>query len=118
MFPVLSNRLDIYLFAEATDMRKSIDGLAALVEFHLGKSAVSDQLFVFCNRNRDKIKILQWANNGFWLHYKRLERDCFHWPDRMTRPGEMINHQQLNWLLDGLPMVQPDAHKALTICFD
>ena len=54
----------VYLACGSTDMRKSIDGLAVLVKesFHL--DPFSNALFVFCNRNRDKLKILYWENNG------------------------------------------------------
>ena len=55
-------------------MRKSIDGLAAIVEGSFNLNPFDGALFVFCNRNRDRIKILEFDNDGFWLHFKRLER--------------------------------------------
>lgn len=55
-------------------MRKSIDGLAGIVENELELNPLEPALFVFCNRGRDKIKILYWENNGFVLWYKRLEK--------------------------------------------
>jgi len=63
-----------YLACGATDMRKSINGLASIVEgsFHL--DPFSGMLFAFCNRNRDRLKILEWDGDGFWLYFKRLER--------------------------------------------
>ncbi|WP_445667394.1 IS66 family insertion sequence element accessory protein TnpB [Paenibacillus sp. FSL H8-0034] len=51
-------------------MRKSIDGLAALVQEGLGLNPFSSCLFVFCNRERNKLKILYWEHNGFWLYYR------------------------------------------------
>ncbi len=60
----------VYLALGATDMRKQIDGLAVLVEDVLEEDSLSSHLFVFCNRARDKIKILFWHNNGFWLWYR------------------------------------------------
>ncbi|GMA58177.1 hypothetical protein GCM10025858_26800 [Alicyclobacillus sacchari] len=67
----------MYLACGSTDMRKSIDGLAALVQesFHL--DPFSPALFAFCNRERDKLKLLYWEHNGFWLYYRRLERGRF-----------------------------------------
>jgi len=67
----------VYLAAAPTDMRKSIDGLAALVQQSFELDPFSPCLFVFCNRQRDKVKILQWGFSGFWVHYKRLERGRF-----------------------------------------
>ncbi|NLK51628.1 MAG: IS66 family insertion sequence element accessory protein TnpB, partial [Syntrophomonadaceae bacterium] len=57
-------------------------------------------LFVFCNRKRDKIKILQWQHNGFWLFYRRLERGNFDWP---TADNDVVNisYREFRWLLDG-----------------
>lgn len=74
----------VYLACGATDLRKSIDGLAALVKEEFELDPFSPCLFVFCNRQRDKLKILQWEHNGFWLHYRRLERGKFQWP---AKPG-------------------------------
>lgn len=74
----------VYLACGDTDMRKSINGLAALVEHSFALDPFGTALFVFCNRRRDRIKILTWEENGFWLHFKRLERGHFKWP----APGE------------------------------
>ena len=57
----------VYLYSGIVDMRKSIDGLAALVEQELDLSPMNEALFVFCNRKRDKIKWFYWERNGFIL---------------------------------------------------
>ena len=69
----------IYLCCGATDMRKSINGLSAIVECGFKLDPFSNSLFVFCNRNRDRIKILEWDGDGFWLYFKRLEKGRFKW---------------------------------------
>ncbi|AEJ44869.1 IS66 family insertion sequence element accessory protein TnpB [Alicyclobacillus acidocaldarius] len=106
--------LRVYLACGSTDMRKSIDGLAALVQesFHL--DPFSSAVFVFCNRKRDKLKILYWEHNGFWLYYRRLERGRFPWPDTSDGKTLVITRRELNWLLDGLPLNQPKAHRRVT----
>src|SRR5690625_2993511 len=110
----------VYLARGSTDLRKSIDGLTVIVTECFDLDPFSPCLFVFCNRKRDKLKILQWEHNGFWLHYRRLERGTFHWPSSekdMTAPMG-ISPRQLRWLLDGLPLHQKQAHlevKARTI---
>jgi len=76
---------DVYLHRQFVDFRKSINGLAALVESELALSAMSGALFVFCNKGRDKLKILYWDRTGFALWYKRLEKDKFKWPVSASR---------------------------------
>jgi transposase len=76
----LSEGTRVYLACGHTDLRKSIDGLAALVSQVFELDLFSNSLFVFCNRDRDKLKILVRDHNGFWLYYRRLERGRFRWP--------------------------------------
>lgn len=76
----LPTSVRIYLARGATDMRKSIDGLTGLVQQALSHDPFSGHLFVFCNRSRDRIKVLYWEPSGFWLLHKRLERGTFAWP--------------------------------------
>lgn len=102
----------VYLACGSTDLRKSIDGLAILVKEGFNLDPFSSSLFVFCNRKRDKLKILQWDHNGFWLHYRRLERGKFNWPTDKTDVVN-ISYRELRWLLDGLPLKQNQAHKVV-----
>ena len=103
----------VYLAAGATDMRKQIDGLAALVADVLEQDPLSNSLFVFCNRGRDKLKILYWQRNGFWLWYRRLERERFRWPraDGNAKAVE-VTARELRWLLDGLDIARVEGHRA------
>ncbi|PGM47118.1 IS66 family insertion sequence element accessory protein TnpB [Bacillus thuringiensis] len=70
----------VYLAQGATDLRKSIDGLAAIVKEEFELDPFSSCLFIFCNCSCDKLKILVWEHNDFWLHYRRLEKGTFYWP--------------------------------------
>ncbi len=112
MISEISNRR-VYLATGNTDLRKSIDGLAVLVREAFELDPFSPYLFVFCNRKRDKIKILQWEHSGFWLHYRRLERGKFRWPSASTDVVN-VSYRELRWLLDGLPLKQQHAHKEVT----
>lgn len=96
-------------------MRKSIDGLAALVQVSFELDPFSSCLFAFCNRQRDKLKILHWQHSGFWLYYRRLERGKFEWPDASTEKTVVISRRELNWLLDGLSLVQKKAHPEVSV---
>ncbi|MFT6899366.1 MAG: transposase [Paraglaciecola sp.] len=109
-----SNQRNVTLVCGPTDMRKAIDGLSNIVAYEFLQEPCSEQLFVFCGRRRDRLKILQWVNNGFWLHYKRLEKGTFHWPGIDDKQlGLTISARQLNWLLEGLPLQQDHAHPHL-----
>lgn len=92
----------IYLAAGAIDLRKSIDGLGALV-MERGHDVYSGYLYVFTSRRGDRIKILTWDHGGFVLYYKRLERGRFRLPE--VRVGQVeveLEATQLAMLLDGL----------------
>lgn len=102
----------VHLAPGATDLRKSIDGLAAIVQAVFELDPFSNQWFVFCNRGRDKLKILRWDHNGFWLYYRRLERGRFQWPAGDSQPLA-VSRRQLQWLLDGLSLEQQQAHRAV-----
>jgi transposase len=105
----------IYLACGGTDLRKSIDGLAALVSQAFELDPFTGSLFVFCNKGRDKLKILYWDHNGFWLYYRRLERGRFLWPKPADEATLAIDRRQLQWLLDGLSLEQRQAHRSLTV---
>lgn len=102
----------VWLVLGATDMRKSIDGLAVLVADHLALDVFSGHLFVFCNRGRSIVKILYWDRNGFCLWHKRLEKSSFLWPSSEADVLEM-EHRQLQWLLDGLDPIATRGHPRL-----
>lgn len=104
----------VFLAGGVTDMRKSIDGLSYLVADVLEEDPLSSHLFVFCNRMRDKIKILYWYNNGFWLFYRRLEKQHFWWPAAQDEIAIEISNRELSWLLEGLNVEQVSAHKKAT----
>jgi len=102
----------VFLACGVTDMRKSIDGLSVLVVDLLEQDPLSSHLFVFCNRHRDKIKILYWHNNGFWLFYRRLEKQRFWWPKTHESIATEISNRELSWLLEGLNIREIQAHKS------
>lgn len=105
---------NVYLAQGVTDMRKSINGLSLMVSEILDLDLFSESLFVFCNRGRNKLKILHWQTNGFWLYYRRLEKGQFNWPGH-ENPNRAITltRRELNWLLDGLPVEQKKPHPTL-----
>lgn len=90
-----------YLACGATDMRKSINGLAAIVEGSFKLDPFNGELFVFCNRNRDRLKILEWDVDGFWLYFKRLEKGHFRWPSEGDTATMTLSCEELSILLGG-----------------
>ena len=85
----------VYIAIGATDMRKSINGLSLLVADHFELDLFSGSYFAFCNRRRDVVKILYWAENGFCLWMKRLEADVFRWPDSQEQVVERADTSTL-----------------------
>ena len=103
----------IYIACGYTDMRRSIDGLAAVVQQSFRLDPFSDSLFLFCGKRRDRVKALYWEGDGFVLLYKRMERGSFQWP-RSESEVRDLTPQQFRWLMEGLSIDQPKAHKPVT----
>ena len=103
----------VYLCREIVDMRKSIGGLSALVEQQLGLDPFQPTLYVFCNRRRDKIKVLYWERSGFVLWYKKLEKERFPWLRGAGESSAKMTGRELNWLLDGLDIFAMKPHATL-----
>jgi transposase len=82
-------------------MRKEINGLAAMVELSFKLDPFGEALFVFCNRNLDRLKILEWDGDGFWLHLKRLEKGRFKWPSKNKDDTMSLSGEELEQLLEG-----------------
>tara|TARA_B110001454_G_C12519319_1_gene350340 strand:+ start:194 stop:550 length:357 start_codon:yes stop_codon:yes gene_type:complete len=101
----------VYLHREPVDFRKQIDGLAAIVELTMKQSLNSGALFVFCSKQRNKLKLLYWDHTGFCLWYKRLEKDKFKWPKKHECTTINISEEQLHWLLRGLDISAIKPHK-------
>ena len=102
----LSPAVRIYLAPGATDLRRSIDGLSALVRERLALDPLSGHLFLFRNRRGDRLKILAWDRSGFCVLYKRLEQGTFAWPtDELTGRIEMRS-SDLALLLSGVDVAQ------------
>lgn len=109
----LSSFEAIYLHREFVDFRKSIDGLSGFVS-ELGLDVFKRYLFVFCSRDRSKLKILYWDRTGFALWYKRLEKERFYWPKKMTELDVVIiDREKLHWLLDGIDVWKIRSHETL-----
>ena len=99
----LSPAVKIYLATEPTDMRKGFDGLCGLVRSVLQEDPFSGHLFVFHNRCSDRVKILVWDHGGFWVHYKRLEKGRFHFPDASASVAR-VEATELAVLLGGIDL--------------
>lgn len=112
----------IYIACGFTDFRKQIESLSALVSLKFNLDPFTPKcLFIFCNKSKNSIKVLQWDNDGFILVTKKLvEKMKFQWP-KDSEGVKDISPRELRWLLEGLSIDQPKAHKNITvnddICF-
>ena len=92
----------VYLACGSTDMRKSINGLSEIVQSSFKLDPFDEAVFVFCNRNRDRLKIIDWDGDGFWLYFKRLEKGHFRWPQPGEEPTLTLTGDELAVLLGGV----------------
>jgi transposase len=95
----------IFVALQPADMRRSFNGLSALVEEQLLQDPLSGHLFVFANRRGNRLKILYWDGNGLWCCAKRLERGRFSWP-RAQGAVKTLRAEQLTALINGLEVVE------------
>jgi transposase len=96
-------------------MRKSINGLSAIVVNGFQLDPFDKAIFVFCNRNRDRLKILEWGGDGFWLYLKRLERGRFKWPSTVEdEKTMMLTNEELAHLLGSPGLEQKLKRKQIS----
>ncbi len=99
--------VQIYLAAGPTDMRKSFNGLEAAARLVIRRDPLSGHLFVFCNRRRNRLKILLFDGTGFWVLAKRLEKGTFLWPSPTDGPQSVqMRADELMLLLAGIDLTE------------
>lgn len=103
----------IYIVTGYTDMRKLIDGLALIVSMQFDLDVMDGSMFIFTNCARNRIKILYYEQNGFWLFFKRLEQGKFKVHEDPNYDTKLIDERQLRWFLEGLEVEQKFAHKSV-----
>lgn len=108
---------NIYLVPGATDLRMSYAGLSAVVSHSLCLDPTANNLYIFCNKSKRTIKMLEFDRNGFVIHSKKLlNKDRFYWPKSSDELETIvIDQRQIEWLLDGLNIYQKGAFHDITM---
>jgi transposase len=103
----------IFLAAGATDLRKSFGGLSAAVESVLARQVLSGEVFLFCNRRRDRVKAIYWDGSGLWVASKRLEEGTFAWPADASGDAQRVElrAEELAALLGGLDLSETTTRR-------
>lgn len=104
----------VFVAAKPADLRKSFDGLAALVRDIVRQDPLSGHLFAFCNRRKHRVKILFWDRTGFCIWYKRLEKGVFRFPSSDSQ-GVEINAADLALLLEGIDLAGAKRQKRFSL---
>lgn len=100
----------VYIATGATDLRKGVNGLSILVQEEFELDPFSPSIFVFCNKNKDKLKALHWDHSGFWLYAYHLQRGKFKWPNDGELNTLKTNLKELKWLIDGYEIRREKRH--------
>ena len=104
------SKIRIFVRTEPIDMRKQINGLSVIVQEDMKQDVFEGSLFLFCNKPRNRLKILYWDRNGFCIWLKRLEKDKFPWPKNSIEVKE-ISLEDFKMLLSGIDFWH--AHKRI-----
>lgn len=108
----LSSSNKFHLYSKPADMRKSFDGLSGLVQNNLESNPSNGDVFIFINRQRDKIKLLHWQGISFTLYYKRLEKGTFELPRYDASVGSItLSYAQMVMIVDGLTIKNIERRK-------
>ena len=99
----LSPAVRVFVCTQATDMRRSFDGLTALVSEVVKQDPLSGHLFAFRNKNGDRLKVLYWGGDGLCIWYKRLEKGTFELP-KSTATSVEITSSELSMRIDGVEL--------------
>ena len=109
----------IYLAAGATDMRKGFEGLYGLVRDRLQCEPLSGHVFLFCNRQRNRLKVLFWDGSGLWVCAKRLAKGRFRWPEaEREKRRSTLTHEELAMLLGGIDLAQRGRGRGIATTID
>ena len=97
----------IYVAVGSTDMRKGFEGLYGLVRDQLGLDPLSGHLCLFCNKGRNRLKVLYWDGSGLWICAKRLEWGRFSWPSDGEQSARVtLSQEELSLLLGGIDLTR------------
>lgn len=100
----LPNTLKVYLAVKPVDMRKQFNGLWAIAKEELGEDPQDGALFVFTNRNRNRLKMLYWDGTGVWVFAKRLEQGRVNWPIGSNSEKLTLKPEALTMLMNGIDL--------------
>lgn len=108
----LSSSQKFYLYSESTDMRKSFDGLSGLILTVQDKAPTNTSVYIFINKQRNKMKLLHWSGGGFVLYYKRLEEGSFELSEYDIDASFIIlNYTKIVMLIDGISILNIKKRK-------
>jgi len=91
----------VFIHREPVDMRKGINGLSEIIDLENMGSIKGNNLFVFCGKRRNSLKILYFDKSGFALWQKNLDADRFSWPKKITEEIVILTSEQMSFLLEG-----------------
>lgn len=111
----LPSSIRIFVAREAVDFRKAHDGLLAVIRNAFGDDPFDGSLFVFLNRGRNRVQLLQWDRDGCWLYDKRIERGTFHLDVHSDGSRCEISRAQLSMVIEGIDLPKRRMRQPLSL---
>jgi len=108
----LGEKHHFYLYGQVCDMRKGFDGLSGIVSSKLGRDPTDGSVYIFINRRKNRMKLLEWQSSGFVLYYKRLEQGTFEFDtSQESMKSKKLEYEDLVMILSGIKLRQKYRRK-------
>ena len=111
---IIPAAVKLFVYMDATDMRKGFNGLSALVINEMSQDPLTGNFYIFRNKKKDKLKLLYWDRSGYAIWYKQLQEGKFHFP-LVSDSSIEIDISDLSLILEGIDLSSAKQQKRFAL---